>query len=203
MTNDTLAAFQQSIFKNQPIPADVQTLFALQSARVPNDDEYADAFEAIQCRLIGPDDAIALLDHSYLSEEELANPDIAANVAATKEVFALITFVVQNDNSDVIGYWHGPEGTPIGQAAIVKYDSEGQFSLLQGTTLTEALLGDYVFDDDEEFTSLRDWFAEDGITITASNWDDLASPEPASTPDDLHETLYNQHRTAAGLPPYQ
>jgi hypothetical protein len=141
------------------------------------------------------------LDGSYLNDDDRADPDIMSNISATDEVFKYITFVAQNDNGDLIGYWHGPEGISITLAPIVKYDTEGQFELLQGKSLTEAMLGDYVFDNDDEFTELRDWFSRCGIEIAASCWDNLDTPDPATKPDELHDTLYNKYRVAAGLEP--
>ena len=47
----------------------------------------------------------------------------------------------------MIGYWHGPERTPIGNAPIVKLDTEGTFGLMQGRTLAEAMLGNDTYSD--------------------------------------------------------
>ena len=53
----------------------------------------------------------------------------------------LITIVAESEDGDMIGYWHGPERTPIGDAPIVKFDTEGTFGLMQGRRLSEAMLG--------------------------------------------------------------
>jgi hypothetical protein len=64
-----------------------------------------------------------------------------ANVTAINEVLATITFIAESDDGDMIGYWHGPERTPIDAAPIVKLDTEGQFDLMRGRALSEAMLG--------------------------------------------------------------
>jgi hypothetical protein len=203
MGNAAFEHFATDILKGQPAPDDLQKLFLMQAARVANDDDYSDPLESIHAYLIMPGEELGLLTHSYLNDDDKANHDIMANVRAIDIVFTYITFVVKTDDSDLIGYWHGPENTPIESAPIVKYDTEGQFSLLLGTHLTEALLGEHVFDDDEEFARLREWFLQNGIIIAASNWDDLDFPEAKTKPDELHRSLYNQNRVAIGLQPVE
>jgi hypothetical protein len=203
MSSQAFEKFIAQVLKGQPAPDDLQKLFLMQAVRVANDDEYSDPLESIHAYLIAPEEELDLLTHSYLNDADKANPDIMANVKAIDKVFEHITFVAKTDDSDLIGYWHGPESTPIQLAPIVKYDTEGQFSLLLGKQLTEALLGEHVFDDDEEFTRLRDWFSTFGIDISASCWDDLDYPDVKTKPDELHHNLYNQHRVAVGLPPVE
>jgi hypothetical protein len=203
MASQAFKEFVTQVLKKQSAPDDLQKLFLMQAARVANDDDYSDPLESIHAYLIMPGEELDLLTHSYLNDEDKANPDIMANVRAIDSVFNYITFVVKTDDSDLIGYWHGPENTPIESSPIVKYDTEGQFSLLLGRQLSEALLGEHVFDDDEEFTRLREWFLQNQIIIAASNWDDLDFPETKTKPNELHRNLYNQNRIAAGLPPVE
>jgi hypothetical protein len=203
MDNATFEQFVTDVLKGQSAPEDLQKLFMMQAARVANDDDYSDPLESIHAYLVTPGEELDLLTHSYLNDEDKANPDIMANVMAIDKVFTYITFVAKTDDSDLIGYWHGPENTPIESAPIVKYDTEGQFSLLLGKQLTEALLGEHVSDDDEEFTRLRDWFSTSAINITAASWDDLDYPDVKTKPNELHRSLYNQNRLAAGLQPVE
>jgi hypothetical protein len=142
-----------------------------------------------------------LLSGSYLNDNDRQNADIMANVAAINDVLAMITFVAESEDGDMIGYWHGPERTPIAAAPIVKYDTEGQFDLMQGRNVSEAMLGNYTFDDDERFADGRAWLADCGIETEASNWHDLSTPTAATVPNKLHRALYNERRVAAGLKP--
>lgn len=192
--------FKCKILKAQDMPDELQKLYDMQYGREESD-EYCDPLEATMHYLLEPGEEYPLLDGSYLSEDDLKDPDTASNVKATEEMFKMITFVVQNDDSDLIGYWHGPQGTPLESAPIVKYDTEGQFSLLRGSGLSEAMLGEYAYDNDEEFTEYKEWFGGFGIEINAGSYDELACPEGAVDPHDLHRELYNKNRVTFGLEP--
>jgi hypothetical protein len=86
-------------------------------------------------------------------------------------------------------------------APIVKFDTEEQFVLLRGRSLSEAMLGAYGNDDATRFAEARHWLAEQGITIEATNWRELSAPECAARPDTLHLAFCNEKRIAAGLKP--
>jgi hypothetical protein len=190
------SSFRQDVLKGQPIPKD---LLALLGAGGPGGDDPLR--EALSHSLLIPRRDYPLLSGSYLNDVDRQNPDIMANVAAVNEVIELITFVAESDDGDMIGYWHGPERTPIGSAPIVKLDTEGQFDLMRGRTLSEAMLGHYTYGDDERFAAGRDWLASHGIVVNAKNWHELSTPVAATRPDKLHKTLYNEKRVAAGLKP--
>lgn len=173
-----------------PPPADLATLLRLNDTQ---DEGLEEALSELGCHLIAPDDAPTLLNPaSYMSEAELADPSIAANIVATDQVCAHISFFVEDEERNLFGYWHGPERVPLAEAPIVKYDNEGQFSLAQGLGLVEALIGDRVFEDDEAFAEHAERFEELGIAIANRSWDELASPEPATKPDELHGLLYER-----------
>ena len=85
-------------------------------------------------------------DTSYLSADDLANPDIAANVKAIAEVCDLIAFVGSDEDGNYFGYWRGPKRESITASPIVRFDSEGQFNLCAGSTFAEAILVSQTFD---------------------------------------------------------
>jgi hypothetical protein len=201
MTDDVIAQFEQAVLKGKTAPADLRVLLTLQTERAVNPDHYADAMEELGVRVLAPGETHALLAHDYLNDDDRANPDIMCNVEAIDAVAALCSFVVVTDDSDVVGYWHGPEQLDIAVAPIVKLDTEGQFSLLGGRHLTEALVGDRVFDDDAAFAEYREGFAQHGIKIEAENWDALPMTEPQTRPQELHLRLYNEARVKRGLEP--
>ena len=190
--------FQQEILNGQAIPPDLRALLDVWAQAGDGADPLR---EALSFSLLSPGRDHPLLSGSYLNERDRQNPDIMANVAAIDEVLAMITIVAESDDGDMVGYWHGPERVPIGAAPIVKYDTEGQFDLMQGRTLSEAMLGNYTFGDDERFADGRAWLAACGIEMDAANWRGLSTPTAATMPDKLHRTLYNEKRIAAGLKP--
>ena len=196
MPSSTIETFQQEILKGQTAPQDLQALL-----EVITEDGADPLREALGFSLLSPGRDYPLLSGSYLNERDRQNPDIMANVAAIDEVMAMITFVAESEDGDMIGYWHGPERTPIDAAPIVKLDTEGQFDLMQGRNVSEAMLGNYTFGDDERFADGRAWLAECGIDMEAADWHRLSTPTAASMPNKLHRTLYNERRVAAGLKP--
>lgn len=190
--------FQQEILKGQAAPQDLLALLDV----VAEAGDGADPLrEALSFSLLRPGRDYPLLSGCYLNERDRQNPEIMANVAAINEILAMITFVAESEDGDMIGYWHGPERTPIAAAPIVKLDTEGQFGLMQGRTLSEAMLGNYTFSDDERFAGGRAWLKACGIEIDAANWRGLSTPSAATQPEKLHRTLYNEKRIAAGLKP--
>jgi hypothetical protein len=190
--------FRRDILRGQAAPPDLQALLDVASEAGGGDDPLR---EALGFSLLNAGRDYPLLSGSYLNEQDRKNPDIMVNVAAIDEIIAMITFIAESEDGDMIGYWHGPERTPIGAAPIVKYDTEGQFDLMQGRTLSEAMLGNSTFSDDERFSDGRAWLKACGIEMEALNWHGLSTPTAPTMPQKLHRTLYNEKRVAAGLKP--
>ena len=157
-----------------------------------------------------PDEKDALLDelvfgHDYLSEDELANPDIQANIAAIEQVGRLITFVAKDDDSNIYGYWHGTNGRALEHAPIVQYDSEGQFYIMPGASLTEAFCASYCFEDNDLFAEMKARFADLDVPFVCDSWQAVydSEQELADNPSDLHSRIYNAERVKKGLPPVE
>ncbi len=144
-------------------------------------------------RLLADDEQPQALDTSYLSAEDLANPDIAANTRAIEETAALITWVAEDrDEGTAIGYWRGPDDVPVAAAAIVSLDSEGQFQLLRGTTLSEALSDEYGQWADEDYAQMIAHCRSLGVAISVDDPDDLPEPTVSPTPDEHHTARYRE-----------
>ncbi len=139
-----------------------------------------------------------MVDTSYLSAADRANPDIMANVRAIAAVCELIAFVAADQEDEYYGYWRGPGKRAVADSPIVKLDNEGQFSLCAGTTLAEALLGQTY--GEEQFTDLRDWFRSIGIATAAESPEDIEYRKDESSPEAIHKDLYYRYRKEAGLP---
>lgn len=154
--------------------------------------------EKMESRFFEEDEDIDLVTHSYLNDEDKQNEDIMANVSAINEVFKYISFVMKTANGDLIGYWHGPENEEITKSPIVLYDTEGQFSILNGSNLSEALVGNYVFDEDDEFLEFQKRFKDCGIKIV-SKWDDLTEPKPKASPKSIHEKQYEASKQKVSI----
>jgi hypothetical protein len=200
MSDDRLSQYSSQRLAGRRIPDDLRTLLLLQWQR---GDSAADPLSSMGVRLFEAGETHPLLDHSYLNDADRADPDIMANVTAMISTCEHAAFVAQAEDDQLFGYWFGPENVSIDTAPILKLDSEGQFSLLAGRTLSEALVGVRAFTDQKMFTQLKGSFRQAGIAIGADSWDELARPKAPTDPGTFHEQRYEDNRTRAGLPPYR
>jgi hypothetical protein len=194
---EALAQFSRLRLAGREIPADLRTLLMLQWQR-GTANAGADPLGAMGVTLLESAQTHPLLDHSYLNDQDRADPDIMANVAAMQSTSAHAAFVAIDQDDNLVGYWFGPDNAGIADAALLKLDSEGQFLLLEGRTLSEALLGSHAFEDGAKFAQLKQTFAEAGIAIGADSWDELPYPNPATDPAGFHEQRYEENLNKAG-----
>jgi hypothetical protein len=192
--NDRLTHFTQQILKGQPIPADLQQLLQ----NVWGNPANSNPLDALGLQIIEPAHE-PLPDHSYLNETDRANPAIMANVKAIDDMFKLATFVVEHEDGDLYGYWQGAENTPLTNAPIIQYDTEGQFNILGGSGLIEAITANFSFSEESTFQEFRTAFADRQILFSATSLDTLIWPEITPHPNDLKNTLYDQYLSAANL----
>ena len=173
------AMWSAARFDGEPAPSDLQLL-------LQHKDELAE-------HDITVDDDPAWApwnDTSYLSEKDRQDPDIMANVAAIGVVMAHIVFVAELPDSTYLGYWRGRSKRAIAASPIVVYDSEGQFSLIPGASIAEAILATAY--DEDNFMELKTLLESMGIAIAASSIDDLAMPDVDDDPGALHRELYSR-----------
>lgn len=142
-------------------------------------------------RLLADDEQPAALDTGYLTAADLANPDIAANTQAIAETAALITWVAEDeDEGRAFGYWRGPEDLAAGP--VVSLDNEGQFELLRGASLSEALSDEYGQWDDDGYAGVVARCRAEGVTISADDPDELLEPAVSPTPAEHHVARYRE-----------
>jgi hypothetical protein len=177
-----VSQFSQNRLNGEPVPDDVKALLA-------NHDEFS---ERTEVELNWKKGWAPWLDTSYLSAEDRANPDIAANVRAIEEVCGLIAFIGADEEDNYFGYWRGPKKRPVAKSPLVRLDNEGQFELLAGSSFAEAILVANTYDT-EQFTEFRDWLRALGIAIPWETPDDATYPKEKDRPDDLHKALYYRH----------
>ncbi|MDT9591932.1 hypothetical protein RDV89_02555 [Nocardioides zeae] len=152
-----------------------------------------------------------LLDTSYLTDDDRANPDVMANVRAIEETAALVTWVAVEPQR-AVGYWRGPASIPLDRAPLAQLDDEGQLRLTGAVSVTEfyaAELEELLVDDDvllEEHglldedgdlddDALRAWILR---TLREAGYEgaeprsiyDWKRPEVDVDPEDFHEQRY-------------
>jgi hypothetical protein len=107
-----------------------------------------------------------LLDHTYINDVDRADPEVMANVKAMQDNDKKLKFVMQCDDTSLLGYWQPDPDTPLDQCALFWLDTEGQYSLAEGETFSESLAYRALVDGDEDtYRSLRDLFHRLGVTI--------------------------------------
>ncbi len=190
---DKLSKFKQIILKGQAIPNDLEQLFQFQVSRSLKKDRELDPLATIGIKMIEPDDKPVLLYHSYLNENDYSNLDIMANIDAINDVFELIIFVAEGEDQQIYGYWQ-PDREPISIAPIVKFDNEGQFQLLRGMNLTEAILGDLAMGEAQRYLDFRNRFAWK-IDLNPS-LENLNSPTSKINPYELQAKIYQRNLKA-------
>lgn len=123
-----------------------------------------------------------MVDTSYLDEDDLADPGIRANVQAMTETNERVRWAAGAEGEAAFGYWQAVDGDPV---VVVSLDSEGQYMVVPGRNITEALCASVAEFDDDEFAALasraRELAAETapGIASTlveASSIAELPSP---------------------------
>lgn len=208
MVHLTVEDISNRLLGGQNVPPDLQRLIQIRALR--DTDGFAlpsDALAATGFDLIVPDHLPALLSHSYINERDRADPDIMANIRAFDEVFTLSAFVAVGDNDEVVGYWQGPDNVPLNQAPFVILNTEGQFSLLSGATITEAMVIYSLqtrFDEAESqcrFKEMCENFRVVGIDMAIR---DISSVKEHSTrvgPAEIHSVAFTKFWAEAGLPP--
>jgi hypothetical protein len=174
-------AFSRYRLGGEPIPPDVVILLA----------QADELFELTGIELNWKKGWAPWLDTSYLSEEESANPDIAANVRAINEVCGLIAFVAAHEDDEYFGYWRGPGKRAVADSPLVRLDNEGQFNFCGGSTFAEAVLSQAV--DDEQFAEWRSWLLSLGIAVRPSSLGAVKYPREKASPDKLHGELYRRY----------
>jgi hypothetical protein len=76
-------------------------------------------------------------------------------------------FVAEDAAGDAIGYWFSPDRIPIETAPLLRFDTDGNFSILPGNGIAEAILVIASRDNNLIFSKLRDYLNEQGLNITA------------------------------------
>lgn len=195
-----LEQFKQQIAKSDTIPHDLEVLV------LTTIEQEESPFDEIELTAIMPDEESGLWDNSYLTTEELADPDIQSNIIAIDYVRQFATFVAQQAGSGYLfGYWHGLNNRDFDNSPIICYDTEGQFSVYYGGSLVETVCAIYAFDDKDLFKELKKDFKKIGINFSIKKWEDVYDNEPKTEDDpaELHLKIYNEERIKRGLKPVE
>ena len=201
MPDDIFAVFQSGILNGQAFPPDLRVLLQMQANRPAEGDSPGDPLWERGARIIMPGEDVGLRDSSYINDTDRANPDTMANVRAFADLMALCTIVVELDDTEILGYWHGPEAMPMLESPLIFVDTEGQIAQPLGRTITEMLLGHWVYEDTEGFARYREAFAHAGIEGLPTRAEELVTVPWKTDAGEFQRQRYNAYRAESGLPP--
>ncbi|MEU6920413.1 MULTISPECIES: hypothetical protein [unclassified Streptomyces] len=197
MYDERLAGFSRERLDGRPIPGDLRVLLVAQwEGRT--DFTHLLGLEFFEAGEVHP-----LLDTSYLSEEELADPEMQAVNAAAAEMAKYVKLVAKGGKG-WIGYWLHPDEPGDRAWHPMELDTEFSFWSLVGLTLTEGVAAErasYQDEPDERiaFTQLAAELAELGLPLSTQDYDALDDTEHAVNPEKLMEELIEAEREKRGL----
>jgi hypothetical protein len=190
MFDDRLEQFSRERLDGRPLPDDLRALLEAQWAG------RQEFYEMSELLFLEPGAASPILDHSYLSEQDRAEPDIMANVAAHDQMTKYFKAVAEHEDGDCYGYWMHPDEPVDRPAPIIHLDTEGSYRVLPGSCFAEACIAEMVAlsGEDGEFLEMAEQLVALGVSISARSYADLSEATPVVDPADLHDELYEEHR---------
>ena len=112
-----------------------------------------------------------------------------ADSQAMADMIRYCGFVAEDADGNAIGYWFGPDRIPIEAAPLICFAKNGNFSILRGNRIAEALLVIASHENDRVFADLRDYLNEQGLAITARTIHDVQQPECSQPPQATYQQL--------------
>lgn len=184
--------------RGRMIAPDLRRLVELELDGVLHGPDSVQPFAEVH--VLAPGQWHALQDPQYLQDER--DPDVIANGRAIDEVLGHVAVVVDGFNGDLFGYWAHPGEPVTDRPAIVKLDTEGQFSVVDGDNLVEAMVFDWLgYDDDpDRLARITAFCQRHRIPLTARSRDELTTPETVTDPGLLHDRLYRRYQPFTPCP---
>ncbi|MFI5768929.1 hypothetical protein ACIA74_10300 [Streptomyces sp. NPDC051658] len=197
MYDERLAGFSRERLDGRPIPDDLRVLLVAQW------EGRTDFTHLLDLDFFEAGEVHPLLDTSYLSEKELADPEMQAVNAAAAEMAKYVKLVAKGGKG-WIGYWLHPDEPGDRAWHLMELDTEFTFWGLVGLTLTEGVAAErasYQDEPDERiaFTRLAAELAELGLPLSTQDYDALDDTEYMVAPEELMEELLEAERKKRGL----
>lgn len=194
MFDTWLEEFSRKRLGGWPVPEDVRLLAQAQweGRKHPFQEYYG-------VTIMEPYAQHPLTDISYLSERELADPDIMANVAARAQMAEHFKVVAIDDEDCPFGYWLPPEQRSSPEPPPIYWlDSEGTYWPLGTLTFSEACLYEKTDVEFEMFVDIAAELAQMDIRISLDCLQPLDFPVEPDL-DEVQEQMYRAERRKRGL----
>jgi hypothetical protein len=144
-----------------------------------------------------------LVEAVCLGREDLEPVARLARAQAMVDMIRYSGFVAEDGDGAAIGYWFGPDRIPIEAAPLMRFDTDGHFSVLRGNGIAEAILVVASRGSNLSFIRLRQDLNENGFNIAAQTIQDVRQPECLVTPQATYRQLiraYSADLSTASMP---
>lgn len=197
MYDERLAEFSRERMDGLPLPDDLRVLLVAQW------EGRTDFTRLLDLDFFEAGELHPLLDTSYLSEKELADPEMQAVNAGAAEMAKYVKLVAKGGKG-WIGYWLHPDEPADRAWHLIELDTEFTFWALDGRTLTEGVAAErarYQDEPDERiaFSQLAAELAELGLPLSTQDYDALDDAAYTVDPEELMEKLIEAEREKRGL----
>ncbi|MFE5946989.1 hypothetical protein [Streptomyces sp. NPDC056480] len=197
MYDERLAEFSRERLDGRPVPDDLRVLLVAQW------EGRTDLARLLDLDFFETGEVHPLLDTSYLSETELADPEMQAINAAAVAMAKHVKLVAKG-GTGWIGYWLHPDEPADRAWPLTELDTEFTLRSLVGLTLAEGAAAErasYQDEPDERiaFAQLAAELAGLGLPLSTREYDALDASESRVDPEALMEELIEAEREKRGL----
>ncbi|WP_225801662.1 hypothetical protein [Streptomyces sp. NK15101] len=197
MYDARLAEFSRERLDGRPVPDDLRVLLVAQW------EGRTDFARLLDLEFFEAGEVHPLLDTGYLSEEELADPEMQAVNAGAAEMAGHVKLVAKGGKGWV-GYWLHPDEPSDRAWPLIELDTEFTFWSMAGLTLAEGAAAEQAGHQDEPdqriaFAELAAELAGLGLPLSTRDRDALDDTAYAVDPEALMEELIEAERERRGL----
>jgi len=123
-------------------------------------------------------------DSSYLTESDLSDPGIRANIKAHQMVFPYVAFFAAHKDGEYLGYWRGPSMRPVAKSPLVWLNNEGQYSLYPPNVTVAYIIAGH------SSASATSWL--ESLNVGVHEERVIDGPDDQPDPDELHGEFYTK-----------
>ena len=177
-------------------PADLRVLLEMQW-------RAGGASDALRIRFLAGDRTPAQVAAESSGRTNLTGLERTARAQAMTDMFRYSGFVAECGDDAALGYWFGPANFTIDTAPIIQFDRNGDFFVLPGNCVAEALLALAADGNERCFVELRDQLERHGLHIVPISLAAIRAPSCAPSPQTVYRQILATYRAdlSAAVPP--
>jgi hypothetical protein len=198
---DPITQFAERHLGGRAVPSDLRKLVEPQRDAAASSER--DFLKSAGVTMLDGDRMPALIAAIVSGRDNLDSANRLAYAQAMGEMLRYCGFVAEGVTGDAIGYWFSPDPIPIDTAPLLRFDTEGHFSILPGNSIAEGILFTGCRGDEQAFGTLRKQLNHMGLDIPAGTISDLRPRECALDPEATYQRLvrtYARDLSTTSLP---